>query len=239
MSGVDLLEVDLGADAGAAGIRAAFTTRAAGNLGLDVPDDPVAVRSRRARLRQWARAPIHFAEQVHGTGVLTPAATGPPPAAGSDPMGDAWWAKEPAALAVHAADCLPVLFFDAHTRIIGAAHAGRVGLLAGVLEHTVSAMRMGGAEAIEAVIGPAICGDCYEISSSMATDLAGAGVPVATSRWGTPALNLPAIARAVLTGCGVDVRDLHICTRTDERFFSHRSTDRSGGRHAGLIVRGP
>src|SRR5699024_12180484 len=105
-----------------------------------------------------------------------------------DPCGDAWCAEVPAGLGVLAADCLPVLFADPTTGTIGAAHAGRVGLLDGVLAATVDQMRRRGAREILAVIGPAICGRCYEVSPELARDVEIGRAHVGRSRWGTPAL---------------------------------------------------
>jgi len=233
------LEVDLGAACREAGIVAGFTTRAAGNLALDVGDDPARVHARREVVAALAGRGVEFAHHVHGTRVLDPhrpeasAREDPIP----DPCGDAWCAEAPAGLGVLAADCLPVLFADPTTGTIGAAHAGRVGLLAGVLAATVAQMRRRGAREILAVIGPAICGRCYEVSPELARDVSALGVRPGRSHWGTPALDLPEIAERQLRGLGVDGRTLGWCTREDPRFFSHRSATRSGGRQAGVIAR--
>lgn len=69
------------------------------------------------------------------------------------------------ALSVLTADCQPVLFADANAGVIGAAHAGWKGALAGVLESTIDAMVALGAtrENIRAAIGPSISQRCYEV----------------------------------------------------------------------------
>ena len=69
------------------------------------------------------------------------------------------------ALGVLAADCAPVLFADPEARVIGAAHGGWRGALAGVMEATVAAMtRLGArAERIRAGIGPCIAQPSYEV----------------------------------------------------------------------------
>src|SRR5699024_10513602 len=119
------LEVDLGAASREAGIVAGFTTRAAGNLALDVGDDSDRVRARRETVAALAGRGVEFAHHVHGTRVLDPQR--PEAAAREDPVpdpcGDAWCAEVPAGLGVLAADCLPVLFADPTTGTIGAAHA--------------------------------------------------------------------------------------------------------------------
>ncbi len=68
-------------------------------------------------------------------------------------------------LAILIADCAPVLFADRAAGVVGAAHAGWKGALAGVLEATVSAMAGLGAERgrIAAVVGPAISQRAYEV----------------------------------------------------------------------------
>lgn len=226
-----LIPVDLGRAASAAGIRAAFTTRAAGNLGLDVGDDPGAVHARRSGLRDWAGVEVSFAHHVHGSSVLAGGAEHR-----AEPVGDAWCADVPCAVGVLAADCLPVLFADPAQRVIGAAHAGRVGLLDGVLEAAVGRMGDLGARDISAVIGPSICGKCYEVSPELADEALARGFEVGVSRWGTPALDLPSIARGKLEDLGVGVTSFGACTLEDPRFFSHRSSDRFDGRQGGLIV---
>jgi two-component sensor histidine kinase len=64
-----------------------------------------------------------------------------------------------------AADCAPVLFADPTARIIGAAHGGWRGTLAGVMEATVAAMAAQGAvpSRIRAGIGPCIAQPSYEV----------------------------------------------------------------------------
>lgn len=70
-------------------------------------------------------------------------------------------------LTVLTADCAPVLFADEQNQIIGAAHAGWKGALAGILPKTVDAMLALGAkkEHIRAVIGPCIRPANYEVDS--------------------------------------------------------------------------
>ncbi|WP_313821755.1 polyphenol oxidase family protein, partial [Citricoccus sp.] len=121
------------------------------------------------------------------------------------------------------------------------AHAGRRGLLDGILQNTVERMRREGSGHepgdILAWIGPAICGRCYEVPEQMRLDGA-AQIPAthATTTWGTPALDLPAGAQAVLESLGVTVHRSPVCTREDPRLFSHRR-DPGRGRFIGLVWR--
>lgn len=141
-------------------------------------------------------------------------------------------------LAVRAADCLPVLFADAENGLIGAAHAGRVGLAGGVLAATVEAMARLGASGLRAWIGPHICGECYEVPEALRAEFC-AGLPqaFATTTWGTPSLDLGAAAQAQLTGLGVEVVRVDPCTRTTAQLHSYRRDGAEAGRQAGVIWR--
>jgi hypothetical protein len=69
------------------------------------------------------------------------------------------------ALGILTADCAPVLFADSRARVIGAAHAGWKGALAGIVESTLAAMEQLGAERarIAAAVGPCISQPNYEV----------------------------------------------------------------------------
>ena len=213
------------------------------NLGKHVEDDPARVHANRGLLARAAgleEDALVFAEQVHGAGVAV--------VDGSSLRGqdrgvaavDALVTDTPGlGLVVLAADCLPVLLADAEAGVVAAAHAGRQGLLAGVLEATVTAMQGLGATAgsTSAVIGPAACGGCYEVPQEMADD-AERRVPGsrAMTRRGTASIDLVAGAQAVLGSAGVGaVTAVGGCTiEQPERWFSYRR-DRVTGRHGGLV----
>ena len=225
-------------------IQLAFTSQAEGNLALHVNDDPRLVAENRARLEDSIgvrRFSLHFMNQIHSTEVVHIASErrtswAEPEAPTCDALVDPTGRE---ALAVMVADCLPVLFVakDAARKqtFTAAAHAGRRGLLDGILTRTVSELQALGGTQIEAVIGPAICGRCYEVPESMAleSEESRPGIRSNTS-WGTTALDLPASAQKELSGLGVSVQQSGICTLEDERFFSYRRSSRSG-RLAGLI----
>lgn len=141
-------------------------------------------------------------------------------------------------LAVRVADCVPVLLADAAAGVVGAAHAGRVGLAGGVLQATVAALRSAGAETITAWIGPHICGRCYEVPEAMAAQV-DAAVPGSRCRTtlGTAGLDLGAGARGVLEGLGVSVADVSRCTLESPGLHSHRRDAAAAGRQAGIIWR--
>lgn len=210
------------------------------NLARHVGDDPEAVERNRALLAQEIGASLVFVEQVHSADVLVLPAEGPVPVVTADAIVTD---REDVALAIMVADCLPVLLSDPVSGTIAVAHAGRQGLLGGVLQNTVAAMARCGARPVDitASIGPSICGACYEVPEPMRAEAA-AQLPVtwASTSWGTPSLDLRAGATEVLVRAGIPehaIDDEHPCTLEDESFFSYRRQPRTG-RFAGVLRRG-
>ena len=141
-------------------------------------------------------------------------------------------------LMVRAADCVPVLLADIDAGVIGAAHSGRLGLVAGIVPATVLRMQDLGARELTAWVGPHICGACYEVPADLQDEVA-AAVPESrsTTSWGTPALDLGAGVRAQLVSLGVEVVDVSRCTRESADLYSYRRDGARAGRLAGLIRR--
>ena len=237
------------------GVRVLFTERAGGistgsfrefNLSDGVGDDPAAVASNRDRLlHEIGPGPkrLVWMRQVHGADVVfvdalaadREVAAGP---AASPPV-DAIFTDSPlVALGALGADCAAVLIADPVAGLVGAAHAGRPGLAAGVVPALVTAMAAAGAQAgrMRAAIGPSICGRCYEVPARMRDEVA-ALVPAAwclTAR-GTPGIDLRAGLRFQLAGLGVSrIADDRRCTAESARLFSYRR-DGTTGRCAGVI----
>ena len=143
------------------------------------------------------------------------------------------------ALLVRVADCVPVVLADPATGVVGAAHAGRVGMVEGVVAATVDRMRAEGARDVEAWIGPRACGRCYELPEEMvaAVESVVPGTRSVTS-WGTPAVDVGAGVVSQLEALGVGVHDVgaDTCTIEDERFFSYRRQGTASGRFGGVVV---
>ncbi len=227
------------------GVTTVVTDRAGGastdgyaglNLGGHVGDDPARVEENRRRLAAelgLARDRLVFMDQCHGSDV---AVVEDRPAV--PPRVDALVTTVPdLALAALVADCTPVLLADPQAGVVGAVHAGRPGLVAGVVPRAVAAMRDLGARSLSAVVGPSICARCYEVPLAMREDVA-AVVPEsrAVSWTGTPALDVAAGVVAQLAAAGVAVEWIGGCPREDEALYSHRR-DGTTGRYAGVIVR--
>jgi len=202
------------------------------NLGGAVGDDPAAVRSNRTRAAAalgLVPESVVWMRQVHGREVAVadrPFGEEPPPLDGVVTT------RRGLALAVLTADCTPVLLADPYAGVVGAAHAGRPGLVAGVVPALVAAMLELGADSgqIVARTGPSVCGRCYEVPEKMREDVASV-VPeaYATTSWGTPAVDMAAGVRAQLARLGVTALDQSpVCTRESDDHFSYRRSNTTG-----------
>lgn len=244
---------------GQSGVGLAFTNRLGGvsqppydsfNLGRTDLDQVVDVASNFVTLRQrLGVSKIITTAQVHGNDVLEVSQDivdrwGDGAELGDSIAGGRNLVKADAmvttladvGLCIRVADCLPVMLADPASRVIGAAHAGRVGLLGGVLTQVVSAMRDLGARQIEAWIGPHICGRCYEVPEPMAK-AAWAQLPDTKGQtsWGSPSIDLGRGAQALLSLAGVTAHMLGGCTYEDAALYSHRREHGATGRQTGLI----
>ncbi|ANN18982.1 laccase [Amycolatopsis orientalis] len=227
-------------------VRRVVTTRAGGasrppydtfNLGDHVGDDAGDVYANRKRLATelgLAEDRLAWMEQVHGRTATIVDGSETSAAEATDALVTA----EPGlALVVLVADCVPIMLADVEAGVVSAVHAGRVGARVGVVPAAIEAMRSLGAEPgrTEALLGPAICGDCYEVPAAMAADVE-KHVPgsACKTRKGTPGLDLRAglwrqLADLGVGKIGVDPR----CTNEDKTLFSFRR-DGTTGRIAGI-----
>lgn len=211
------------------------------NLGMHVGDDPGIVQANRAALEAELGLPIVYADQVHGSQVLEVTAstlTAARTETGAIGVGDALFTELAGiGLAILVADCTPVVIHDEAGRFIGAAHAGRPGLVAGVVPALVARMREAGASGLRALVGPSVCGRCYEVPPAMRREVGEAAAVSATVSWtGTPAVDVAAGVVSGLTELEVPVQWIPGCTREDSRWFSHRRDGRTG-RFAAIVGR--
>ncbi|MFE0043596.1 peptidoglycan editing factor PgeF [Streptomyces albireticuli] len=226
----------------ASGAHFAFTDRWGGvsaapydelNLGGAVGDDPAAVLTNReltAKGLGLDPAAVVWMNQVHGREVAV--VDGPWGTSDIPAVDGVVTARRGLALAVLTADCTPVLLADPVAGVAGAAHAGRPGLVAGVVPATVEAMTALGADParIVARTGPSVCGLCYEVPEAMRAEVA-AVVPEAwaTTRRGTPAVDVAAGVRAQLARLDVNISgQSHICTLESRDHFSYRREHTTG-----------
>lgn len=210
---------------------------AALNCSLSGQDDPEAVRRNRA-----ACAGVLGAEsvlglvQVHGVAV---ADARTPWTDATRPIADAVVTNRPGqAIGVLTADCAPVLFADLRAGVVGAAHAGWRGAVAGVLEATIAAMEKLGAtrEDIAAVVGPCIGQASYEVGPDLRDEVlarsAADGRFFAPSRredrWQFDMAGY-CVGRLAATGIGRVDALWQDTLALEDQFFSHRRRTLAGG----------
>ncbi len=171
---------------------------------------------------------VHGAEVVHATTAWR---------AGQGPRADALVTDRPGiALGIITADCAPVLFCDADAGVVGAAHAGWRGAVAGVLEATIAAMQALGARRVCAAIGPCIQQVSYEVGADLRDavlmrEQADSRFFAAGRREARWQFDLPGYCAARLEAAGVAiVGSVTVDTVEDDtRFFSHRRRTLAGG----------
>jgi YfiH family protein len=204
--------------------------------GQDRQQDVLENRGRAARAIGADPADLVGAVQVHGSDVAHVTAAMPRSA----------WARADGlvtdrigvVLGIVTADCAPVLLSDPVARVVGAAHAGWRGAVAGVIEATVAAMLRLGARSdrIAAAIGPCIGASSYEVGADLRDavlrireeDARYLNAGVRAERW---LFDLRGYCRRRLQDAGVaTIQDVAADTLADEaHFFSHRRRTLTGG----------
>ncbi len=241
------------------GIRHAFFTREGGvsgglysslNGGVGSRDSLDHVAENRARMA--AALAVHpdcllTAYQIHSPSVVIADA---PWTTAERPRADAIVTRKPGlAIGVSTADCGPILFADPRAGVVGAAHAGWRGALAGVAEATIEAMEQLGAarDQIRAALGPMIRQESYEVGPDLierfaAEDAGSDRFFAPAARYGQAQFDLSGYIASRLTRAGIrQIEDVGLCTYADPaRFFSfRRSTHRAEadyGRHINAIA---
>lgn len=224
------------AELAAIGIHAFTTTRAAGSFALRSDEPAGAVWDRWLALAEGLAAGadrLVFAHQVHGT-TLVEHGSGwrgllrTPDADGHVAFG------EPTAMAVTLADCVPV-FIGHPSGCAAVLHSGWKGTAGGITTVALRLLKARGLSPADLVLhcGPAICGNCYEVSPDVYTALTGRTVEEPTP------VDLREIILSQAAAGGVKhLSSSTYCTRChNDRFFSHRCGDQ--GRQLGVIVSRP
>jgi polyphenol oxidase len=225
-----------------AGVRHGFFTRVGGvstgmytslNCGIGSRDERAAIAENRARVATAMGATtdrLATPYQVHGVNTVTVTKVWAP---GMGPKADAIVTNQRGvALGISTADCGPILFADAGARVIGAAHAGWRGALAGIGESAIAAMETLGARRkhIVAVLGPTISQANYEVGFEVRDRFVASDSK--NGRFFKPSgqadhflFDLPGVIVARLAAAGIAASAVNLCTYAEpERFFSYRRT---------------
>lgn len=196
------------------------------NLGDHVGDSLENVEKNRALLRDEV-GPVQFMKQVHGDRIAIIEEV-------SDeiPTADALVTGIPGiSLAVMVADCIPLLLQSPEA--VAAVHVGRRGLVNDITTKTIAVMREMGASVITAHIGPAICGQCYEVSEEIYKEVTTLH-PASAASGSALSLDLPAALREVLNSESIEIVDHFSCTLETPELFSYRRESVTG-RQVGVI----
>lgn len=196
------------------------------NLGDHVGDNPSDVAKNRALLMEEV-GPVQFMNQVHGDRIAIIEEV-----TDEIPTADALVTGIPGiSLAVMVADCIPLLLQSPEA--VAAVHVGRRGLVNDITTKTIAVMKDMDASQITAHIGPAICGQCYEVSEEIYNEVTSHHPSAATTTTGFM-LDLPSALRAVLTSQGIEIVDHFSCTLETPELFSYRR-EAVTGRQVGVI----
>jgi YfiH family protein len=217
------------------------------NVGFGSNDEPGAIDENRRRAIAAVCPGAEFAtvHQVHSANAVHVEHAWP---RAERPHADAMVTDRPGLLlSILTADCAPVLLADAQARVVGAAHAGWRGALAGVTDATIEAMEKIGArrERISAAVGPCIAQRSYEVDEVFRQRFIDAD-PENTRFFidgsaGKPRFDLAGYVGHRLQAAGLAQIDvLNLDTYADpERFFSYRRATHRGeadyGRQVSLI----
>jgi YfiH family protein len=198
--------------------RLLFTGKAFGTFDLQNGD-----QSKASLQKALSLSNIFYMKQVHGNTVQTISNE-----SSNLPEVDALVTNQKSiALAVQIADCLPLLLQS--DVAVAAVHVGRKGLLNGVAVAAVAALKQFGATKITGVVGPHICGNCYEVDQSMFDEIT--KLHPATKSDGR---NLNLFAGLAEQISEIPLVNLDICTLENPDYFSFRRGGESG-RQVGVI----
>jgi hypothetical protein len=206
------------------------------NVGFGSNDDPEAIAGNR-RLAVAAvhpQAELATVHQIHSAEVVVAVEPWPQD---ERPRADAMVTDTPnLLLGILTADCAPVLFADHEAVVVGAAHAGWRGALAGVTDATIEAMEQLGArrEHIHAAVGPCIGQPSYEVDEAFRARFLHSDPDnarfFAETEAGKPHFDLEAYVVHRLIAAGIDeIEALNLDTYADpDRFFSYRRSTHRG-----------
>ena len=198
--------------------RLLFTGKAFGTFDLQNGD-----QSKASLQKALSVSNIFYMKQVHGNTVQTITNE-----SSNLPEADALVTNQKSiALAVQIADCLPLLLQSEVA--VAAVHVGRKGLLNRVAVAAVAALKQLGATKITGVVGPHICGNCYEVDKAMFDEIT--KQHPATKSAGR---NLNLFGGLAAQISEIPLVNLNICTLENPNYYSFRRGGESG-RQVGVI----
>jgi len=130
-------------------------------------------------------------------------------------------------IVIATADCVPVVLLGERTRAL--THAGWRGIASGVVRGAVEKMRALDDPPNRAILGPHICGSCYEVGTEVNDAIGGFA---SLTRTGTNGADLAGAIRDQLDG--IPTVDMAVCTYEDAAMASYRE-DRTPDRQVTVV----
>ncbi len=239
-------------------IKAGFTTREGGislppyqsnNLGYHVEDHPSDVLQNRKNVAESISLPLDnwvMADQVHGNHVQIIKAKDSGSGAFSRddaiPETDGLITAEKNLLCTALfADCVPLFFADRKKGTVAISHAGWKGTVSNIAKSTIDSFKQlsSSTKDIEVVIGPSICGSCYQVNDHVIRHIDAKYVDSYQGSNGKYHLDLKNLNFQLLLDAGISPDKIHIskyCTSHHSSFFSHRRDQHPTGRMIGFIA---
>jgi polyphenol oxidase len=200
------------------------------NLADYVGDESAAVRANLALVTELAGASgIAVMSATHGNKVNVVSSLG------LAPSGDGLVTREGnLALLALSADCVGFALTDSVSGVIAVGHAGWRGVLANVMQSVVDTFVLSGGKLAQtkAVIGPAICGSCYEVPSDRVSQFSEHPAAI----FDETHLDLRAGVRSVLAKQIDSIYEFPGCTQESENLFSYRKASGQPTGRGGLLV---
>ncbi|MBR5950276.1 MAG: polyphenol oxidase family protein, partial [Actinomycetaceae bacterium] len=142
--------------------------------------------------------------------------------------------EDRAAACVMVADCIPLVLLSTTQPQAAVVHVGRAGFMSNIAAKVVDML---GSDLV-AVVGPSICGACYEVGEEMRAQAAEVASDAAcVTSWGSPAIDIRAGLAQQLREAGVtDIQRIDRCTNEDDDYFSYRRACREADGRTGRFV---
>jgi len=214
-----------------------------GNMSFSTCESPEVVRSNRdrfVRVLDLDPSTLLTGNQVHGTDIHVIRERNPSACEPGEVDGLLTACRQ-LPIGILVADCCCLLMTDIRLRAVGAFHAGWRGVDGNMAARAVAAFESHygiPAADLRVWIGPAICGDCYEVSEDLWSQF--------KERWGESFLqripfriDLKALNRHQFLAAGVPPESIEVspeCTLETTECFSHRRGEELNGRMLGVIA---
>jgi YfiH family protein len=201
------------------------------NLGKHVGDQVDCVENNWQKVSELTHADgLTFLHAEHGTKVNLAASYG------LAPLGDGLVTTNlKHGIVALSADCVPFALVDPVNKVIAVGHAGWRGVLADLMSELSKNFMQAGASILQstAVIGPAICANCYEVPAERVSQFELANPAAIANK---THLDISAGVSSKLAELGYSINKISGCTFEDLNLFSYRRANGQPTGRQGLVA---